>query len=119
MGDDGRWQWVVSVFGSNRRSGPWRARPRVRAVAVFGSCFLDLRQMEPGEKDAEIWAFATFGDVHVVVDPQSAVELSGVAVFGDRRSTVAGPSSGGPRVRVKGVALFGDVDVDDSVVPSP
>ena len=107
------------MFGSNRRSGPWRSRPRIRAVAVFGSCFLDLRQVEAQEKEAEIWAFAVFGDVHVVVDPQSAVELSGVAVFGDRRSTVAGPSSRGLLVRVKGLALFGDVDVDDSVVSSP
>lgn len=117
MSLDSRSTWVVSVFGSTRRKGPWRPRQRVRALAVFGSCHLDLRDIE-GE-EIEVSAFALSGDVRMVVSEDTAVELSGVAVFGDRRSVVSGQARpGGGSVRIKGFALFGDVDVTDSIVSS-
>ena len=116
MGDNRPSQWVVSVFGSTRRSGPWQPGRRVRAVAVFGSCHLDLRNVEGEDGETDVWALALFGDVRIIVPEDSLVELSGVAIFGDRRSVVAGPSSpGAMRVKVDGVALCGDVDVLDSV----
>ena len=58
-------------------------------------------------------ALALFGDVKVLAPENSAVELTGVALFGDNASTVpaASTSTTATSLRVKGVAMFGDVKV--------
>ncbi|MFN2485422.1 MAG: hypothetical protein ABR609_02220, partial [Acidimicrobiia bacterium] len=47
-----------------------------------------------------------------IVAPDSRVELSGVALFGDKRSQLTEAASpSGPLVQVKAVAIVGDVNV--------
>jgi len=104
-------RWSVAVFGDSSRAGPWRAGQRGRAVAVFGDSTIDLREASAGE-EIEIRAVSVFGDVHIVVPPGCRVEMSGVALFGDKRRELAGGESPtGPLVRVKAVAVLGDVRV--------
>jgi len=80
-------------------------------VAVFGDSTLDMRGAVAGDEIA-ISAVAGFGDVRVMVPAGSRVEISGLALFGSKRSEVIGdPAAGGPIVRVKAWALFGDVKV--------
>ena len=82
------------------------------AVAVFGDSDLDVRGAPAGDEEIAVRAVAGFGDVKVTVPPGSRVDMSGFALFGSRRSRVAGgPDADGPVVRVKAWSLFGDVEV--------
>ena len=104
-------RWVVSVFGDARRSGPWHGCDRIRAVAVFGDTTLDMGGAG-GATPEMVVATAVFGDVNVRAPEDCAVELTGVALLGDNRSEVGARSvSPGRSLRVKGLAVFGDVKV--------
>jgi len=112
MKRQGSTRWVVSVFGTTHRGGPWQGATKVRAVAVFGDAVLDMRGSHPGSPDLGISAVALFGDVKVLAPDDTAVELSGVSVFGDTTSAPAGSvSPAAMPLRVKGLAMFGDVKV--------
>ncbi len=106
-------RWVVSVFGSTHRGGPWHGARKIRAVAVFGDSVLDMRGSPSADAEVGVSALALFGDVKVLAPENSAVELTGVALFGDNASTVpaASTSTTATPLRVKGVAMFGDVKV--------
>ncbi len=104
-------RWVVSVFGSTHRGGPWHGATKVRAVAVFGDTVLDMRGSPSADAEVGVSALALFGDVKVLAPENSAVELTGVALFGDNASTVPAASTTATPLRVKGVAMFGDVKV--------
>jgi hypothetical protein len=105
-------RWAVGVFGDSTESGSWRPGSKTRAVAVFGDSTLDMRQaITPGD-EITVRAIAGFGDVRVMVPAGTRVEISGLALFGSKHSEVIGDSAaGGPIVRVKAWALFGDVKV--------
>jgi hypothetical protein len=111
MSDKGA-RWAVGFFGDTTESGNSLTGTKTRAVAVFGDTTLDMRQaITPGAEIA-VRAVAGFGDVRVMVPAGSRVEISGLALFGSKRSEVTGdPAAGGPVVRVKAWALFGDVKV--------
>ncbi len=80
-------------------------------MAVFGDSTLDMRSATADDEIA-ISAVAGIGDVRVMVPAGSRVEISGFALFGSNRSEVGGDSTpGGPVVKVKAWALFGDVKV--------
>jgi len=102
----------VGVFGDSIESGQWRPGAKIRAIAVFGDSILDMHQAITSGDEITVRAVAGFGDVRVVVPADSRVEISGIALFGSKRSEVIGnPTAGGPVVRVKAWALFGDVKV--------
>lgn len=110
MSDKGG-RWAVSIFGDSTRSGSWRAGTRSRAVAIFGDSTLDLRGATAGD-EMLLTAVAGFGDVQVMVPAGSRVEVSGFALFGSKRSEVAGdPAADGPVLRVRAWALFGNVRI--------
>ncbi len=107
---DGR--WAVGVFGDSTASGTWKPGTMTRAVAVFGDSELDMRDTVGAGDEISVRAVAGFGDVRVMVPAGSRVEISGFALFGNKRSQVVGdPTIDGPVVRVKAWALFGDVKV--------
>lgn len=103
-------RWAVGVFGDEvGRSQPGS---KTRAVAIFGDSTLDMRHAVTAGEEFAVRAVAGFGDVRVMVPPGSRVEISGFALFGSKRVEVIGdPAPGGPVVRIKAWALFGDVTV--------
>ncbi len=104
-------QWIVGVFSGARRSGPWRPADPTRAVAVFGSCQVDLTGVDL-DAETHIVAAAVFGGIEVLVPAGVAVDFGGVAVFGGRDDKTKGsPRPGAPIVRVDGYTLFGGVTV--------
>jgi hypothetical protein len=111
MGDNGA-RWAVGVFGDSTHAGRWQPGTTTRAVALFGDSTLDMRQaVTPGD-EVRIRAIAGFGDVKVMVPAGSRIEISGLALFGNKRTEVVGePGAGGPVIKVKAWALFGDVRV--------
>jgi hypothetical protein len=107
---DKRARWAVAVFGDSTESGRSQAG-KARAVAVFGDSTLDMRGLTEGD-EVSVWAVAGLGDVRIMVPPDSRVEISGVALFGSKRSEVnQHPPAGGPLVKVRAWAIFGDVKV--------
>ena len=104
-------EWIVGVFSGARRSGPWRPADPTRAVAVFGSCQVDLTGVDL-EAETHIVATAVFGGIEVLVPEGIGVDFGGVAIFGGRDDKTKGvPRPGAPIVRVDGYALFGGVTV--------
>ena len=104
-------RWVVGVFSGARRSGPWRPALPTRAVAVFGSCQVDLTGVDLAA-ETHIVAGALFGGIEVLVPEGIGVDFGGVAIFGGRDDKTSGPHRpGAPIVRVDGYALFGGVTV--------
>jgi hypothetical protein len=104
---------VVAVLGDSRRKGRWRLKPRTTAIAVAGDCELDLRNAEVTSAEVEIAAYALMGDVKVIVPPGMRVELTGVALMGDKEAKLkkSRPLPGAPLIRVRAYALMGDVTV--------
>ncbi len=105
-------RWTVGVFGDSNQTGRGPAGTKTRAVAVFGDSTLDIRQAVDAGQPIAVRAVAGFGDVRVLVPAGSRVEMSGVALFGTKRSEVVGnPTPGGPSCASRRWALFGDVNV--------
>jgi len=63
--------------------------------------------------EIHVVAVALMGDVVIVVPEGTSVEMSGAAIMGDKNLRVApGPTHPGlPRLRVRAVAVMGDVTV--------
>jgi len=101
--------WVVAVFSGSRRSGPWRPARPTRAVAVFGSCQLDLTDVDLAP-ETHLVATAVFGGIEVLVPEGVAVDLGGFAVLGGREDrTSSHRQPGAPVVRVDCRAFLGGV----------
>ena len=105
--------WVVAVMGDSRRQGRWRVEGPLAAVAVMGDVVLDLRGAEVPRGDVDLVATANMGDVTVYVPDGVDVELSGVAVMGDKKVQVreAPPGQTAPRVVVRATVVMGDVKI--------
>jgi hypothetical protein len=114
-------RWTVGVFSSEHRRGPWRPANPTRAWATFGSCRIDLGDVECEEPELELRATAVFGGVEVVVPAGARVELDGFAVFGSKRHRVkpAAARRPLPAIRVRARAVFGTVVVRSARPPVP
>ncbi|MCA1690976.1 MAG: cell wall-active antibiotics response protein, partial [Actinobacteria bacterium] len=77
------------------------------AVGVFGDSTLDMRGGTAPGDEITVRAVAGFGDVRVMVPPGSRVEVTGMALFGSKRSEVIGdPTATGPVREGEGVGPF-------------
>lgn len=93
------------VYSKNFRGGD--------VVCIFGGCELNLTQAD-FEDTVTLDVIATFGGVKIIVPPNWIVKSELTPIFGgleDKRSIV--PMGEGPQkiIRIKGVALFGGVDI--------
>jgi hypothetical protein len=112
-GRDADREWVVAVIGDTRRQGRWRVQRPLMALAIMGDVVLDLRGAEVAAGQVVIDATAVMGDVKIYVPDGVDVQLSGVAVLGDKVVKVreAPPGQRFPTVVVKATAVMGDVKV--------
>lgn len=104
---------VVAVFGEAKRTGRWLVRSGLNARALFGSVELDLTEAVLEQREITITVNAVFGEVVLRVPDGVILYDEGSSVFGSRKlaaspGTVFGPET--PVVRVRGVALFGNVE---------
>jgi hypothetical protein len=107
--------WYVAVFGGKERKGQWYAPRTIRVASVFGGTLLDFREakLQPGM--TKIQALATFGGCEIIVPPGLHVDINGVAIFGgfDETAGSSGPPPSGatPWLKIRGLAMFGGVEV--------
>lgn len=106
-------RWTLAVMGGSHRRGRWRVAGGTTALAVMGECQLDLRAAEFDGKTITIRAVALMGSVEIVVPEGIEVDLTGVPIMGSNSLKVSEVSTlpGSPLVRVRALALMGDVTV--------
>jgi hypothetical protein len=104
----------IAVMSSTERRGEWDLGESHTAWALMGSVTLDLRRAAL-PASATITAVAVMGEITVIVDQYTRVDVDGVGFmggFGEARPRVApvlGPGS--PVVRVRGLGFMGAVEV--------
>jgi Domain of unknown function (DUF1707)/Cell wall-active antibiotics response 4TMS YvqF len=105
-------RWIVSVMGNAVRRGRWRVAEHATAVTVMGNATIDLRHAELSGPEVTITVLTTMGNTYVVVPPGVDVDLSAIAIMGNRvdqsRSEVR---PGAPLVRITGVVFMGNIFV--------
>jgi hypothetical protein len=104
---------IVTFFGHRRQVGRWRLPGALRARALFGDLYLDLREVTVHDDVVDISATTLFGNLTVDVPEGVEVELTGFDVLGDRELRLAPVPRrpGTPFVRVRAHGLLGDVYV--------
>jgi Cell wall-active antibiotics response 4TMS YvqF len=105
----------VSIMSGVERKGFWRVDEETLAVAVMGSCKLDLRGAAISAPVTTINAYSLMGTVDVIVPFGVEVELEGIAIMGSKEAKLSGPppGPGAPVVRINAFALMGTVIVRD------
>lgn len=107
-------QTLAAVLGGTTRHGHWTPPQRLRVVAVMGGVELDFREAALAPGVTEIHATVFMGGVSIIVPPQLAVEMDGVAIMGGFAHTERAPAQRDPDrpvLRVTGVAVMGGVDI--------
>jgi len=105
----------VSIMSAVERKGFWRVDEETLAVAVMGSCTLDLRGAAISAPVTTINAHSWMGSVDVIVPFGIEVELEGIAIMGSKEAKLTGPppAPGAPVVRVNAFVVMGSVTVRD------
>src|SRR5215475_5817116 len=104
---------IVTVLGNRRQVGRWRLPSALRARALFGDIYLDLRGVVVRDDVVDISAVTLLGNLTVDVPEGVEVELTGFDVLGDRelRLTPVPRRSGTPLIRIRAHSVLGDVFV--------
>lgn len=104
---------LVTLFGNRRQVGRWRLAGALRARALFGDLYLDLREVVVADEVVEISAVTLFGNLCIDVPEGVEVELEGFDLLGDRELRLAAVPRrpGTPLIRVRAHGLLGDVYV--------
>ena len=103
---------MVAVFGGVERKGRWRMRARSQATAVFGGVDLDLREADFDAPVVELTVQACFGGVDIKVPAGINVRTETVNILGGTDVKNLGePVEGAPTLVIKGIVLFGGVEV--------
>jgi len=104
---------IVTFFGHRRQAGRWRLPGVLRARALFGDLYLDLREVTVHDDVVDISATTLFGNLTVDVPEGVEVELTGFDVLGDRELRLAPVPRrpGTPLIRLRAHGLLGDVYV--------
>jgi predicted membrane protein len=105
---------VLAVFGDAKTASNARTFIDGSVTAIFGGAELDLYDAGLSGGRAEIAATAIFGDAVVVVPEKWDVELSSIPILGDVKDETSHGDAlpeDAPRLRVRGVAILGDVKV--------
>jgi hypothetical protein len=103
---------LVAIFGGVTRSGRWRVRKNIQALALFGGMDLDLRGAIFEAPVVEISGLWCFGGLDIKVPEGLEVQDQTAGIFGgtDVRD-IGDPAAGAPTLVIKGVTLFGGVSV--------
>jgi len=105
---------VFAMMGGVVRSGRWLAPKNLRVVAIMGGVDLDLREaiLPPGITRVQVTAL--MGGVEIIVPPNVAVQVDGIAIMGGFEDVHRAPviqDQSVPQLVITGVAIMGGVDV--------
>jgi hypothetical protein len=101
----------LAVLGSVERSGGWVVPLLHSSFSYLGNVRLDLRESRFAKRRSTITAVSLLGSVRVVVPRDASVRTDGLGIVGNFSGpSVQGPE-GSPEIRVRGLALWGEVVV--------
>jgi len=102
--------WLITLFGSEQRRGPWRASKRLLAFSLIGSPDLDFRHAAIDTDEVRITSVAFMGSLTAIVPAGIEVDLGGFCLVGGNdfvRGDEVRAVRGGPRLRIRCYSLFG------------
>jgi hypothetical protein len=103
---------MIAIFAGVTRSGRWRVRKNIQALALFGGMDLDLRNAIFEAPVVEISGFWCFGGLDIKVPEGIDVRDQTAGVFGGTDiCDIGDPAPGAPTLVIKGMTLFGGVTV--------
>lgn len=103
---------MIAIFGGATRTGKWRVRKNIQALALFGGIDLDLRDAIFEAPVVEISGFWCFGGLDIKVPEGIEVRDQTAGIFGGTDvNNIGDPAPGAPTLVIKGVSLFGGVSV--------
>lgn len=103
---------LVAIFGGASRKGHWRVRKNTQALALFGGIDLDLREAVFEAPVVEIAGVWCFGGMDIRVPAGIEVRDQTAGIFGGTDvKDVGAPDPGAPVLVVKGLSLFGGVQI--------
>jgi hypothetical protein len=107
--------FLVSIFGATNRAGRWIPARKNFALGFLGGVALDFREalLGPGVTDLNVFAF--LGGIDIIVPPEMAVEVDGMALMGGfehQTDTPLRTNPDLPTLRVRGLAFLGGVNVE-------
>ena len=107
--------FLVSVLGRTNRAGRWIPARNSFALGVLGGISLDFREALLGSGVTDVNVLAVLGSVQIIVPPEMAVEVDGMAVLGGFEYQTDSPLRSNPdlpTLRVRGLAVLGGVHVE-------
>ena len=106
---------TLAILSSADRTGAWRIGEQSRAIAVMGSCKLDLRRAAISAAVTTIDVRVVMGSVNVIVPEGVEVDLDATTIMGSRTAKLKGPppQPGAPLIIIRGLVVMGDVTVRD------
>ncbi len=110
----GRHDVVVGFFGSGDRRGAFSLAADTQAYAVFGGVDIDLTEAMLESRTTRLTGFAVFGGITLVVPPGVRVVKNAIGIFGGTTSKVSCSDPDAPVVEVRGLALFGGIEVREA-----
>lgn len=78
---------------------------------VFGSCEFDLSEVKTDKKEIELNLVAVFSGIKIKIPKNWNVKTDGMGIMGGFDNATMASSKGLVTVRVKGVAIFGGVEI--------
>lgn len=107
--------FFVSVLGGTNRTGRWIPARKNFALGVLGGLSLDFRECLFGPGVTDLNVLTILGRVEIIVPPEMAVEVDGMAILGgfDHQTDVplrTNPNL--PILRIRGLAVLGGVGVE-------
>ena len=107
--------FLISILGATDRSGRWIPARKSFALGVLGGISLDFREALLGSGITDVKLLAVLGGIEIIVPPEMAVEVDGMAVLGGFEYQTDTPLRSNPdlpTLRVRGVAVLGGVTVE-------
>jgi class 3 adenylate cyclase len=105
-----RRSWLLTLFGSEQRRGPWRVSERMIAFSLIGSPDLDFRHAVVTSDEVRITSIALVGSLTAIVPSGVEVDLGGFCLIGGNDFVTPEdvlPGPGGPRLKIRCFSLFG------------
>ena len=107
--------FLISILGATNRSGRWIPARKSFALGVLGGISLDFREALLGSGITDVNLLAVLGGIEIIVPPEMAVEVDGMAVLGGFEYHTDTPLRSNPdlpTLRIRGLAVLGGVNVE-------
>ena len=107
--------FLLSVLSGTTRAGRWIPARKSFALGVLGGISLDFREAVLGAGVTGVNVLAVLGGVEIIVPPEMAVEVDGMAVLGGFEYQTNAPPRTDPNppiLRVRGLAVLAGVNVE-------